>query len=177
MHIGLTIHLSNYCDLSRFSLSAWFRIQDSARNDFRSNQITGLPPPESARGLAQPKTLRAVRASPAIAPASWSAAALRRFSSARSRCRGVHLPSDGSHLPFNGIHTPSSGIHTPSSGIHTPSSGIHTPSQGIYMPSNGNWMPVRGKWGSNRLEMAGFATGGQSGKVTLAQMLRFCPGE
>jgi len=36
-------------------------------------------PFQSARGLAHSKTLRAIRASPANAPASWTAAALRRF--------------------------------------------------------------------------------------------------
>jgi len=38
-----------------------------------------IRPSQSARGLAQSKTLRAIRASPANAPASWTAAALRRF--------------------------------------------------------------------------------------------------
>jgi len=37
---------------------------------------------QSARGLAQSKTLRVIRSSSENAPASWTAAALRRFSSA-----------------------------------------------------------------------------------------------
>jgi hypothetical protein len=43
---------------------------------------------QSARGLAHSKTLRAVRAPSEFAPASWSAAALRRFSPCQSH--GVH---------------------------------------------------------------------------------------
>ena len=45
--------------------------------------LVAFAPSESARGLAHSKTLRAIRGSPVNAPASWSAAALRRFSHAR----------------------------------------------------------------------------------------------
>jgi len=50
------------------------------------------PPFQSARGLAHSKTLRAVRKSPANAPAFWSAAALRRFYSRNKQT--IHLAAD-----------------------------------------------------------------------------------
>jgi len=50
-------------------------------------------PPESARGLAQSKTLRAFRESLANAPASWTAVALYRFSPLWRGDETIHLPS------------------------------------------------------------------------------------
>ncbi len=46
---------------------------------------TGVIFPESARGLAQSKTWRKYRSPPTVAPASWTAVALYRFSAALCR--------------------------------------------------------------------------------------------
>ena len=53
--------------------------------------LPSRPPSQSARGLAHSKTLRAIRASPDNAPASWTAAALRRFHTASRTITGRTL--------------------------------------------------------------------------------------
>ncbi|HEY1490177.1 MAG TPA: hypothetical protein VGF90_03985, partial [Verrucomicrobiae bacterium] len=45
-----------------------------------SHVVSYITPGQNARGLAHSKTLRVIRESLVIAPASWTAAALRRFS-------------------------------------------------------------------------------------------------
>ena len=56
------------------------------------------PPPESARGLAQSKTLRAVRGSSENAPASWTAVALYRFSPRTTRTTRKLKPDSRSRI-------------------------------------------------------------------------------
>ncbi len=64
--------------------------QPSLERLFQIRPMRLTAPFQSARGLAHSRTLRAVREPSANAPASWSAAALRRFSPERRR-RGIFV--------------------------------------------------------------------------------------
>jgi len=67
------------CVSARYSFSNYGVLAATAVAELCQQRASQFLDLESARGLAQSKTLRVLPVSPKSAPASWSAVALRRF--------------------------------------------------------------------------------------------------